>query len=198
MGYLSDDNQDKCLAARLKVLRGERGWSLDELAGYSDVSRATLSRVEKGEVSPTTAVLGRLCAAYGMTLSRLMAMVEENYAPLVRRNDQVVWNDQKTGFERRSVSPPSENLNCEVLECRLDPGVEIAYSCLSKNNWSKNNWPKNGLEHHLILREGGLEITIDAQSYQLQPGDCLRYKLHDGNCFRADKDQGASYTLVVL
>ncbi|WP_085905492.1 helix-turn-helix domain-containing protein [Kiloniella majae] len=193
MGNENGNNQDKRLAKRLRTLRGERGWSLDELAERTDVSRATLSRMEKGEVSPTTAVLGRLCAAYGMTMSRLMAMVEENYSPLVRRNNQVIWSDKKTGYERRSVSPPSESLNCEILECRLNPGTEITYS-----GFSKNNWPKDGLEHHLLLREGGLEITIDAQSYLLQPGDCLRYKLQGANCFRADKDRGALYTLVVL
>ncbi|WP_120497233.1 helix-turn-helix domain-containing protein [Kiloniella sp. EL199] len=190
---MDESNQDKRLAERLRALRGERGWSLDQLAVHSDVSRATLSRMEKGEVSPTATVLGRLCAAYGMTMSRLMAMVEENYSPLICRDDQVVWNDKKTGFERRSVSPPSESLNCEVLECRLDPGAEISYS-----GFSKNNWPKGGLEHHLIMREGALEITIETHTYQLQPGDCLRYKLQGVNCFRADKHSGASYTLVIL
>ncbi|KLN61585.1 XRE family transcriptional regulator [Kiloniella spongiae] len=188
MGYVDGDSQDKRLAERLRALRGEREWSLDELAGRSDISRATLSRIEKGEVSPTATVLGRLCAVYGMTMSRLMAMAEENYSPLVRRNDQVVWIDKETGLERRSVSPPSENLNCEVLDVRLKPGAEISYS----------SPPKNGLEHHLVLRDGVLEITIEAQSYQLQPGDCLRYKLHGANCFKADKNKGALYTLVVL
>ena len=36
------------------------------------VSRASLSRLENAEVSPTASVLGRLCAAYGLTMSRLM------------------------------------------------------------------------------------------------------------------------------
>ena len=51
------------LAQRLRELRHERGWSLDELAARSGVSRATLSRLENNEVSPTAAVLGRLCPA---------------------------------------------------------------------------------------------------------------------------------------
>jgi transcriptional regulator with XRE-family HTH domain len=37
---------DRRLAERLRALRGERGWSLDELARRSGVSRATLSRLE--------------------------------------------------------------------------------------------------------------------------------------------------------
>ena len=69
------ESMDRLIAQRLKALRGERAWSLDELGARSGVSRATLSRLENGETSPTTAVLGRLCSAYGMTLSRLMLMV---------------------------------------------------------------------------------------------------------------------------
>ena len=56
---------DKQIAQRLKSLRAERDWSLDELAKRSGVSRATLSRLENAEVSPTASVLGKLCAALG-------------------------------------------------------------------------------------------------------------------------------------
>ena len=55
---------DRRIAQRLRALRTERGWSLDELAQRSAVSRATLSRLENGEVSPTANVLGKLCGAY--------------------------------------------------------------------------------------------------------------------------------------
>ena len=182
------DNNDRRLAVRLKTLRAERGWSLEELATRSNVSRATLSRMEKCEVSPTASVLGRLCAAYGLTMSRLMAMVEADHQPLVVKSEQPVWRDDVTGFERRSVSPPAENLSCEVLECRLLPGTEIDYPGPAKQ----------GLEHHLILQEGGLEITLEDTVHILKPGDCLRYKLHGANAFCADQKLGARYLLVVL
>src|SRR5215472_14275600 len=132
---------DQRLAQRLKALRAERGWSLDELARQSGVSRATLSRLENAEVSPTASVLGKLCAAYGLTVSRLMYMVEEGFAPLIRRNTQSVWTDQTIGFRRRSVSPPAQALAGEVLECELEPGTHITY----------DRPPRAGLEHHLLL-----------------------------------------------
>ncbi len=58
---------DRRIAQRLKTLRAERGWSLDELAGRSEISRATLSRLENAEVSPTASALGKLAAAVGQT-----------------------------------------------------------------------------------------------------------------------------------
>src|SRR5215471_15960941 len=114
---------DRLIAQRLKSLRAERGWSLDELARRSNVSRATLSRLENAEVSPTASVLGKLCAAYGLTMSRLMHMVEDGFVPFIRRSEQSVWTDHTIGFRRRSVSPPAQTLTAEVLECELEPGA---------------------------------------------------------------------------
>src|SRR5256886_16239387 len=64
---------ERRIAQRLARLRAERGWSLDAVAERTDISRATLSRLERSELSPTSAMLGRLCTLYGWTLSRLMA-----------------------------------------------------------------------------------------------------------------------------
>src|SRR5215470_10434251 len=114
---------DRRIAQRLKSLRGERGWSLDELSNRSGVSRATLSRLENAEVSPTASVLGKLCAAHGLTLSRLMHMVEGEFAPVVRRDQQPLWTDPARGFRRRSVSPPAQTLAGEAIECELSPGT---------------------------------------------------------------------------
>ena len=73
------------LADHLKKLRLDREWSLDQLATRCGVSRATLSRVENAEVSPTAEVLGKLCTAFALPLSRLLAQVEEAFTPLCRR-----------------------------------------------------------------------------------------------------------------
>jgi transcriptional regulator with XRE-family HTH domain len=179
---------DLRIAQRLKKLRGERGWSLDELAGHSEVSRATLSRLENAEVSPTASVLGKLAAVYDLTISRLLHLVEDDFAPLIRRDAQPVWNDPGTGFKRRSVSPPAQTLSAEVLECTLEPGTRITY----------DEPPRCGLEHHLLLTEGQLDITVDGRSHALRPGDCLRYQLFGASTFATPSDAGAKYILVVV
>lgn len=183
-----DGSIDRRIAQRLRGLRGERHWSLDELARRSKVSRATLSRLENAEVSPTASVLGKLCAAYDLTMSRLMHMVEDDFAPLVRRDAQPVWTDPTIGFRRRSVSPPAQTLAAEALECELEPGARITYE----------RPPRQGLEHHLLLIEGRLEVAIDGQTHDLRPGDCLRYQLFGPSAFATPEHCGARYVLFVL
>lgn len=185
---LTDHDTEQRLAARLKQLRVERGWSLDQLASASQVSRATLSRLENGEVSPTTLVLGKLCAAYGLAMSRLLRMVEDDFPPLLRRAQQSVWTDPDSGFIRRGVSPPSRALAGEALECELGAGVTITYAAS----------PRPGMEHHLLLQEGQLNVTVDGRSHDLRPGDCLRYQLQGASAFITPPDSGARYFLFLV
>ena len=49
------DDPTPLIAARLKAEREARGWSLAEFASRSGVSRAMISKVERGEASPTAA-----------------------------------------------------------------------------------------------------------------------------------------------
>lgn len=179
---------DRRIAQRLRDLRAEREWSLDDLAARCDVSRATLSRLENAAVSPTAAVLGRLCAAYGLTLSRLMVMVEDGFAPLVGRGEQAVWTDRSTGFRRRTVSPPQGPLAGEVLECKLEPGTRIDY----------DRPPRQGLEHHLVLTEGRVRVEVGGEAHDLVPGDCLRYQLTGPSAFSTPAGSGATYLLFIL
>jgi len=185
---LADGTLDRRIAARLKALRAERGWSLDELARRSGVSRATLSRLENAEVSATAAVLGRLCAAYQLTMSRLMHMVEDADVALVRHADQMVWTDAEAGFRRRQVSPPSSALAGEAVLCALEPGTRIDY----------DRPPRHGQEHHLLLLEGALTVTLGEEAHALAPGDCLRYRLAGPSRFETPSDAGALYVLFMV
>ncbi|MEZ5862612.1 MAG: XRE family transcriptional regulator [Geminicoccaceae bacterium] len=153
------------------------------------VSRATLSRLENAEVSPTTDVLGRLCVmAHGLSLTRLLAPVEADFAPVVRREAQPLWRDDTAGFLRRAVSPPAGPLAAEIIEGTLRPGAHLAYAAP----------PVPGQEHHLLLLEGRLVVTLDGRCHALEPGDCLRYRLAGPSAFAADAEAGARYVLVLV
>jgi len=175
------------LADRLRALRRERGMTLEALAAECGVSRGTLSRIETGETSPTAEVLGRLGAVYGLPISRLMRMAEGETAPLVRKMDQDVWEDAESGFFRRDVSPPADDLSGHVIEGRMRPGAVLRY----------DRTPVQDLEHHLVLQEGDLIMEVADTSYRLAPGDCLRYRLDGSTVFRAGAD-GAAYYIFIL
>ncbi|TVT52331.1 helix-turn-helix domain-containing protein [Amycolatopsis rhizosphaerae] len=182
------DDLDRQLADRLSGLRAERGWSLERLAEVSGVSRSTLSRIERAEISPTAALLGRLCTAYGRSMSQLLSEVEADPPVLLRAADQPVWTDPETGFTRRSVSPPQPGLRAEVLEGVLPAGAVIAYQAAARP----------GQEQHLWLTEGVLELTVGGELHELRAGDCLRFHVRGGTRFHSPGPGAARYTLVIV
>ena len=176
------------IAARLAQLRAEQGLSLEALAERSGISRATLSRLERGEASPTAAMLGRLCSVHGRTLSRLISEVEAPAAEFLAAAGQPVWTDPETGFRRRIISPPGPGLRGEMLEGSLPPGASIAYAAA----------PLPGLEHHLWMLDGVLELTVEGVTHRLSAGDCLRYRLHGASRFHCPAEAAAARYVIAI
>ncbi|MFB7507000.1 helix-turn-helix domain-containing protein [Streptomyces broussonetiae] len=183
-----DTRIDTRLGVRLAELRAQHGWSLGELAQRSGVSRSTLSRAERAETSPTAALLNRLCHVYGRTMSQLLSEVEAAPAPLVRAADQQLWEDRAAGFVRRSVSPPHPGLRGELVEGRLAPGADIAY----------DRPPVTGLEQHLWVLDGALEVTVGDSVHHLDTGDCLRMRVVGPTRFRCAGPGATRYVLAVV
>ncbi|CCG86713.1 helix-turn-helix domain-containing protein [Erwinia piriflorinigrans] len=175
------------LAQRLSDLRSEKGWSLETLAELTGISRASLSRIERAESSPTATLLNRLCNVYGLTMSRLLSEVELDDIQLLRPDRQSVWRDAQNGYQRRSVSPPAPAFHAELIEARLDAGARIDYDIP----------PLAGLEQHIWMLGGVLEFALDDRQWRLEQGDCLRFHLFGRSSFHAPEATGAHYALVV-
>ncbi len=176
------------LARCLADLRARKAWTLDELASISGVSRAALSRLENAEVSPSADVLARLAAAHGMSLSRLLAMIEDGFTGHVPRDDQPVWRDEATGFTRRMVSPGSPALGAEIMECKLPPGTELNH----------DQPAVAGQEHHIVVVSGYMQVLLDGAEHTLGPGDGLRFRQFGEARFVTARGQGARYMMTVL
>lgn len=188
MGIDADDTDlDMRLAHRIATVRRQRGLTLEELASRSGVSRATLSRIERGETSPTAHVLGGLCGVFGLTMSQLLLGAEAEAASLVRASAAPVWLDPETGFRRTSVSPPTPGYAVEIIRGTLPPGATIRY----------DRAPISGLEHHVVVLAGTLALTLDGQRHVLEAGDCLRYRLAGASGFENPGTLPVTYFVVI-
>ncbi len=182
------DTVERRIAERLGALRAERGWPLEKLAERTGISRATLSRIERGELSPTANMLGQLCAAYGWTLSRLIAEAEGQPTSLVHATDQVEWEDPESHYVRRAISPPGAGLRGEMVEVRFPRGAVVQF----------DSTPIPGLEHHLWMLEGTLDLTVEGKRFRLQAGDCLRYVLNGSTRFECVGKKAARYAVAMV
>jgi len=152
------------LADVVRDARAARGLSASALAEASGVSRAMIAKIERAEVQPTAALLGRLSAALGLTLSELVARAEDSGRRLARGDDQPVWTDPETGYRRRALSPVSGG-PLELVEVELPPGAEVSYpadACVFSHQ-------------QLYMLEGRLRLIEGDTAYELEAGDCLQF-----------------------
>ena len=150
------------LPARIRLQRESRGWTLGELAARSGVSKAMISKIERGEASPTAALLGRLSGAFGLTLSALLARPEASASQLRRAAEQPLWRDPRSGYIRRALSPRADG-PLDLVEVELPAGARIAFPATAYAFLYQQIWV---LEGHLSFEEG-IEV------HELDAGDCL-------------------------
>ncbi|MFA7414068.1 MAG: XRE family transcriptional regulator [Rhizobium sp.] len=179
---------EKTVGERVRRLRAERGLTLDQLAEISGVSRAMISRVERGEASPTAALLARLCSALGVSLSVFFATAGAETSPLARRADQPVWRDPESGYLRRVVSPGGTGSRVDVVEVEFPAGAEVRFP---------GQQASRSQSQHVWLFEGEMELTIGETVYRLEAGDCLHMNVGDVHAFRNPTGKPARYAVII-
>lgn len=163
MDTIVDDLSHR-LAVRLRLERDSRGWSLADLAERSGVSRATISKIERAEVSPTAVVLVRLASAFDLTLAGLMLRAEGQGDRLSRASTQPVWRDPDTGYLRTQVfNRPDHPL--EIIKVELPARQRVTLPISSYAHIRQAVWVQAGA---LVIIEGGVR-------YALGTGDCLGF-----------------------
>lgn len=184
---LLDADLDNRIGARIRDLRDGRRLTLDGLARVAGVSRAMLSRIERGESSATAQLLNRVCGGLGVTLSALFSEAETPASPLSRRAAQSVWRDPATGYLRRAVSPAGTGSPVSITEVEFPPGGSVAF----------DNQRLPGADQHIWVFDGALELKIGEETFRLEAGDCLMMRFHQPILFRNPLDQPVRYAVII-
>jgi len=184
---VTETDIDGRIGTRLRHLRAERGLTLDALAERVDVSRAMLSRIERGESSPTAHLLNKVCGGLGITLSVLFADAEAATHPLARRRSQPTWRDPASGYVRRSVSPSGTGSPVDIVEIDFPPGRSVAF----------DSQRLTGADQHVWVLDGVLELAVGDETHRLDPGDCLFMRFDKPVLFRNPTRRRVRYAIVI-
>ena len=185
MESLSDLDRD--IGLRIRTLRSGKGLTLDDLATRSGVSRAMLSRIERGQSSPTAQLLNRVCDGLGVTLSAMFAVAETPASPVSRRAAQPAWRDPGSGYFRRAVSPPGTGSPAEIVEVEFPAGATVAFENQGLADTDQQIW----------VLEGSMELVVGHAVHRLDAGDCLHMRFGEPIVFRNPTEQAARYVVVL-
>lgn len=181
------------LPDNLRQLRKDRGLTLDEFSQRSGVSRAMISRIERGVSVPTATVLGKLAAALEVSLSGLMAGPVQRHAQPVRHDAQIitpgeqpVFRDPESGLERRSLSP--------LLS---DRSIDFALNTLPAHQSVSFPGHQNGVEEYLFVSDGELVVETAEQIFVVREGSTLFYPANVTHKFLNNTDRPVRFFIVI-
>ena len=180
------------IAARVSELRAAHDLSLDELATKSGVSRSMISLIERGESSPTAAVLEKLAAGLSVTLASLFdapaADGSVSSGPIARRSDQPEWQDPASGYRRRNISPPGVPQPMRIVEVHFPAGGRVAFDTGAR---------EARVHQQVWVLEGAIDITVGTERHRLREGDCLAMQLDRPTMFHNPTRKPARYAVVI-
>jgi transcriptional regulator with XRE-family HTH domain len=182
-----DEPSRSPLGATIRERRKALGLTLEDLAARSGVSRATISKVERGDVTPTTPVLGRLAEALDISISQALGGRIKQRILAIPTASQPVFQEPGTGFWRRSLSPLYQGRGLDMVLNGLPPGTRTG------------PFPshKAGVEEHLYVVSGHLRVTLAHQAFDLKSGDYLFYEADLPHAFENPGETPCEYVIVI-
>ena len=152
------------IGSRVRERRTERGWTLDELAERSGVSRRMVVNVEQGASNPSIATLLRLSDALGVGLPVLVDVerpgslrcIEAGQAP-------VLWRGPSGGRATlvAGTDPPDV---VELWDWALEPGDAHSTEPHAA-----------GTRELLLVLAGQVELTVGQHKQLLSVGDSAQF-----------------------
>lgn len=176
------------IARRIRVERDARGWSLADLAEASGVAKATISKIERVEISPTAVTLLKLAAAFDLTLAGLLLRAEGAGQRLSRAADQPLWRDPDSGYLRRQIfSQPDFPL--ELVQVEMPPHGRVTLPAASYAR----------LRQLVMVQSGALVLTEPGGArHELDAGDCLAFGPPADVTFANERDEPCVYAVFVM
>ena len=175
------------MGERVRALRRERGWTLELLAERSRVSRAMISKLERGEKNPTLVVAARVAEGLGVGLSQLVGIEERKEIVVVPKEQRMVMRNPETGFERQLLSPSFGGFGLEFIRHVVPEGS------------TSGEFPphRRGVEEYVVVEKGRLMAILGGEEHVLEEGDAAYFEADVAHRFDNVGEGECSYYLVI-
>ena len=175
------------VARTLRGLRADRGWSLDQLATRSGVSKGVLVALEQGRSNPNLATLARISDAFSVPVTLLVDVGGE---PAVRISDpdasRVLWRGPSggTGVIIGATDPPWA---VELWRWEVMPGEAFGGDAHAP-----------ATREMASVEQGTLTLTVAGERHLVGPGQCARFPSSRQHRYSNEGAEPVRFTMVVV
>jgi len=158
------DSITRAIGGRIRQGRASRGWTLDQLAGRSGVSRRMLVSIEQGSANPSIATLLRISDALGIGLPALVNMDRPSRLRVTRAGAAPVLWRGKLGGQAVLVAGTEPPDVTELWDWTLGPGERHCSEAHAART-----------RELLFVLDGQLELRVGQHAEVLAAGDSASF-----------------------
>jgi len=167
----------------LRELRQNRGWSLQELASRSGLSKTFLSRLETGDRQASIAAVLTLARIFGVSLASMFeTQVASDPCLIVRANE--VAPQSADGLTYTPLSNAERFFNLQPIRIVVSPKRK-----------GSDHYHHEG-EEWLYVLSGRLTLSLAGKTYDLDAGDAAHFDSRRPHRLIARGSQNAEVLLV--
>lgn len=158
------DEVAAAIAHHTRRLRGERQWSLDQLAARSGVSKGMLVQIEQSRTNPSIGTLCRVADAFGVTLAELVELTDGGAVRIVDPTEVVrLWEGMK-GSSGDLLVGTDRNEHVELWRWQLAAGDS-----------HDSEGHVEGTRELISVLSGTLTLDVDGESHQVVAGGAVLF-----------------------
>lgn len=173
----SGTEPSRILAARIRELRDERGWTLETTSEHTGLSRSALSKIERREMSPTFNALHKLASGFGVSMIQLME------DPGQEKSDDILFTASNEG-----VVFSTSLYFLRFLKAGLHPNsplVVVEFSVEADDIKMLEQWDRHDDENFVYVLEGPMLFHSEnlTAPMELATGDSVCFDARVGHAF---------------
>ena len=149
------------IGSKLRAARKAHGYTLDQLAVASGLTKGFLSRIERDETSPSVASLITLCEVMSIEVGSLFTAPD---VALVRRTEAPTINLGGSGVDEKLMTPRGQ-AKLQLVHSSIEPG----------GTGGTNLYTINCAVEVLYVLKGSVELILTDGSRKLGAGDALTF-----------------------
>ncbi|WCN80382.1 helix-turn-helix domain-containing protein [Micromonospora sp. LH3U1] len=175
------------VARQVRELRAARGWSFEELAGRSGVSKGMLVQIEGARTNPSVGTLCRVADAFGVNIARLVEPTEERPVKITSTAEAPVLWQGEHGGTAQLLSGLGEPDLVELWDWRLEPGEA-----------HRSPDHPRGTREVLHILAGSVVVRVDGQDHPVRSGETIEFHADREHGYRNDSDEQARLMMVTI
>ncbi|MBN2472450.1 MAG: helix-turn-helix transcriptional regulator [Anaerolineae bacterium] len=174
--------QEPNVGQRIRALREKRGLSLRSLSDKSGLSINAISRIERGENSPTVSSLHQLASALEVPITDFFMDEHEQNIVFIKSNDRLIT--QREGMAIESLGIGLRQQLVQPFLITLEPGVGTLQEPITHPG-----------QEFVFCLDGEIAYRIGEQRFELTPGDSLLFEAAQPHGF---KNMGESPATILI